>query len=328
MNTPLMPRVPDTTSPPITSGLTTTAAGGSQINLTWTASTDNVGVSGYQVERCQGAGCTNFAQVGTSTGTAFSNTGLASLTSYTYRVRAVDAAGNLERLLEHELGDDDWLPGRDAAAPAPSNVAATAISTTQINLAWTASTDNVGVTQYRIERCQGASCTNFAQIGTAPSAELLEHRADREHDLPVPGARGDAAPNLSGYSDIVNRATLAADTTVPSTPTGLAATANSPTQISLTWIASTDNVGVTGYQVQRCQGAGCTNYTQVATPTVPSFTDTDRSPNTTYRYRVRAVDAAGNLSAFSTVVTVTTPRSPTRRRRRCRRGRRRCRWVW
>ena len=65
------------------------------MNLAWTASTDNVGVSGYRVERCQGAGCSNFAQVATPAGTSFNDTGLQTGTSYSYRVRATDAAGNL-----------------------------------------------------------------------------------------------------------------------------------------------------------------------------------------------------------------------------------------
>ena len=75
--------------------MTATAAGSGQVNLNWTASTDNVGVSGYRVERCQGAGCTNFAQVGTPTATAYSDTGLSPSTTYRYQVRAVDASGNL-----------------------------------------------------------------------------------------------------------------------------------------------------------------------------------------------------------------------------------------
>src|SRR5262249_35915302 len=64
-------------------------------NLAWTASTDNVGVTGYLVERCQGAGCSTFAQIGTSTSTTYADTGLTPTTSYSYRARATDAAGNL-----------------------------------------------------------------------------------------------------------------------------------------------------------------------------------------------------------------------------------------
>ena len=65
----------DTTPPSAPTGLTATAAGSSGINLSWTASTDNVGVTGYRVERCQGAGCSSFAQVGTPAGTTFADSG-------------------------------------------------------------------------------------------------------------------------------------------------------------------------------------------------------------------------------------------------------------
>ena len=77
MNTSIVPTAPDTSPPTAPAGLTATASGSSQVNLNWTASTDNVGVAGYRVERCQGTGCTNFAQVGTPTATSFSDTGLA-----------------------------------------------------------------------------------------------------------------------------------------------------------------------------------------------------------------------------------------------------------
>ena len=66
---------PDTSPPTAPSGLTATASGSSQVNLSWTAATDNVGVTGYRVERCQGAGCTNFTQVATPTGTTYNDTG-------------------------------------------------------------------------------------------------------------------------------------------------------------------------------------------------------------------------------------------------------------
>jgi hypothetical protein len=66
-----------------------------QINLNWTASTDNVGVASYLVERCAGSGCSNFAQIGTTASTSFSDTGLTTGMSYSYRVRASDGANNL-----------------------------------------------------------------------------------------------------------------------------------------------------------------------------------------------------------------------------------------
>jgi chitodextrinase len=104
----------DTVAPTAPSGLTATAASDTQINLSWAASTDNVGVTGYKVERCQGAACSNFAQIAATTATTFNDTGLAPSTSYSYRVTA------------------------------------TAASSSQINLAWSASTNDVGVTGYKV----------------------------------------------------------------------------------------------------------------------------------------------------------------------------------
>src|SRR2546427_5707896 len=86
---------PDTTPPTAPSNLTATAASTSQINLAWTASSADVGVTGYLVERCQGSGGTGFAQVATVAGPPYHGNRLAAATSYSYRVRATDAAGNL-----------------------------------------------------------------------------------------------------------------------------------------------------------------------------------------------------------------------------------------
>src|SRR5256886_1164740 len=90
------------------------------------------------------------------------------------------------------------------------------------------------------------------------------------------------------------------DTTPPSVPTGLRATAVSSSQINLSWAASADNVGVSGYRVYR-------GGTQIATTSATSFTDTGLSPSTTYSYAVAAFDAAGNLSAQSSPASATTP---------------------
>src|SRR5205809_311342 len=94
MNTAVASAPSDTQAPTAPSNLTATAVSGSQINLSWTASTDNVGVTGYPVERCQGVGCTSFAPIVTAAGTTYNDVGLAANTSYSYRVRATDAAGN------------------------------------------------------------------------------------------------------------------------------------------------------------------------------------------------------------------------------------------
>src|SRR5439155_1040833 len=159
------PLPPDTVAPSAPAGLSATAASASQINLAWSASTDNVGVTGYRVERCQGASCTTFAQIGTSSVTSFSDTGLAAGTTYLYRVRATDAAGNVSANSSIVTATTQTAP--DTTPPtAPTGLTATAASTSQINLAWSASTDNVGVTGYRKDTRLNSSRVAFAQVAT------------------------------------------------------------------------------------------------------------------------------------------------------------------
>jgi glucose/arabinose dehydrogenase/fibronectin type 3 domain-containing protein len=306
MSTSITPTAPDGTPPSDPSGLTASTVSSSQVNLSWTGSTDNVGVANYRVERCLGASCTDFAEVGTPTGTTFNNTGLASSTTYRYRVRAADGAGNLSGYTT--IATATTAAGSDTTAPsAPTALTATPVSTTQIDLAWAASTDNVGVTGYRVERCQGSNCTSWAQVGT-PTANSFSNTGLAANTVYRFRVRAiDAAGNLSAYSTIVSARTLAADTTSPTAPSGLTAAAPNPNQVNLNWTASTDNVGVTGYRVERCQGASCTNWAEIGTTTTTAYSDTGRSPSTLYRYRVRAMDAAGNLSTYSGIATVTTP---------------------
>jgi glucose/arabinose dehydrogenase/chitodextrinase len=298
------PALPDTTPPSAPSGLTATAASATQVNLAWTAATDNVGVTGYRVERCQGATCTNFAQIGTPTATSFNDSGLSATTTYRYQVRAVDAAGNLG---PYSTVASATTPANSDTTPpsAPSGLTATAVTATQVNLAWTAATDNVGVTGYRVERCQGASCTNFAQIATPTVTSYNDTGRTGTTTYRYRVRAVDAAGNLGGYSNIA--AATTPDGTPPSAPSGLTANAANATQINLAWTAATDNVGVAGYRVERCQGAGCTNFAQIAAPTGTSLSDTGRTDATTYRYRVRAIDAAGNLGAYSSIAAATTP---------------------
>ncbi|MGW4890566.1 endo-1,4-beta-xylanase [Streptomyces murinus] len=92
------------------------------------------------------------------------------------------------------------------------------------------------------------------------------------------------------------------DTTAPSAPTGLVVSGTTASNVSLKWSASTDNVGVAGYDVYR--GA-----TKVGSSTSTSYTDSGLSASTAYSYTVKAKDAAGNISAASGAVTATTAAS-------------------
>jgi len=299
----------DTTPPSAPSGLDATATSTTQIGLTWAASTDNIGVTGYHIERCAGTACSAFVQIGTTTGaTTFSDSGLTASTAYRYRLRANDAAGNLSAY--SNIAAASTSATVDTTPPtAPSSLAATASSTTQIGLAWTASTDNVGVSGYHIERCAGAGCTTFIQVGTTTGATTFSDSGLTISTVYRYRVRAnDATGNLSTYSNIAAATTLTtADTTPPTAPSTLVATASSSTQIGLTWTASTDNVGVTGYRIERCSGASCATFAQIGTTTgTTNFGDSGLTNSTSYSYRVRATDAAGNLSGYSNTASATT----------------------
>jgi hypothetical protein len=100
------------------------------------------------------------------------------------------------------------------------------------------------------------------------------------------------------------------DTTPPTTPGNLTASAISSTQINLSWSASTDDTAVTGYRVEQCANAGCSNFAQIAAPTGTTFNVTGLTASTSYSYRVRAVDTANLLSNYSNIATATTQSTP------------------
>src|SRR5580704_7468274 len=101
------------------------------------------------------------------------------------------------------------------------------------------------------------------------------------------------------------------DTTPPTAPSNLTVTGSTSSQVSLGWSGSTDNVGVTGYLIDRCTGAGCSSFVQIGTSATTSYTDTTVSASNSYTYKVQATDAAGNLSAFSNTTTATTSSGDT-----------------
>ena len=239
---------PDTSAPSTPANLIATATSSSQINLSWTASTDNVAVSGYQIERCQGAGCSNFSALTTVTTTSYSNTGLTASTPYSYRVRAIDGAGNTSGYSNVSSASTPAAP--DTTAPtAPTNLSATPVSSSSINLSWTASTDNVGVTGYQVHRCQGATCTNYAQVGTASGTTYADGSLAAATTYRYQVRATDAAGNLSTFSTVVNATTQAGpDTTAPTvtitTPTSAISFDTSTSPLSLGGTAA-DAVGVT-----------------------------------------------------------------------------------
>jgi len=132
----------DTTAPTVPTGLSATGVSSTQINVGWTASTDNVGVTGYRVFR-------NGTQVGTPAATTYQDTGLAPGTTYTYTVSALDAAGNESAQSVSASGTTQSLPS-DTTPPAISLTApspgATLTGSTTVSAN---ASDNVGVVGVR-----------------------------------------------------------------------------------------------------------------------------------------------------------------------------------
>jgi endo-1,4-beta-xylanase len=210
-----------------------------------------------------------------------------------------------------------WLKGYvagsgtpDTTPPAaPAGLTAPSTTSSSISLAWTASTDNVGVTGYQVLRAPGASGGSFTQVGTATATSFTNSGLAASTTFRYQVRAVDAAGNVSAVSNTVTATTQAgggSDTQAPSVPASLASTATTSSSVSLGWSASTDNVGVTGYQILRAPGTSGGSFTQVGTSTTTSFTNTGLAASTTFRFQVRAVDAAGNVSPVSNTVTATT----------------------
>ena len=275
----------DTTPPTPPTALTAAAMGPTGANMSWSASTDNVGVAAYIVLR-------NGIQVATPATTSYADAGLSPGTTYSYTVAARDAAGNVSP--NSTSLSVTTASAADATPPStPAGLTGAGVGSTGANLSWNASTDNVGVTGYIVRR-------NGVQVATPATTSYADTGLSAATTYSYTVAARDAAGNVSPNSASVSVTTAsAADTTPPSTPAGLTGAAVGSTGANLSWNASTDNVGVTGYIVRR-------NGAQVATPAATSYADTGLSAGTTYSYTVAARDAAGNVSPNSTSASVTT----------------------
>ncbi len=286
--------LPDTTAPTAATGLSATA-NGTGAELAWTAATDDVGVTAYDVHRGRTAGFTVDAtsRIGETDGTTFEDASTRELGDYYYVVVARDAAGNRSPA----SNEAKYAPADTVAPSTPTGLTA-AVDGDDVTVSWTAATDDVAVTGYRVYR---GSSENF----TADSSSLLTTVTTTTYaDTNRPaGTRYykvvavDAAGNRSAATDAV--AATVVDSTAPSAPTDLATSVSGST-IALTWTAATDDVAVTRYDIHRSATAGFTAgaATKIGQSTTTSYSDANR-PTGTWYYRVVAVDAAGNTGDAS-----------------------------
>lgn len=190
----------DTSDPSIPAGLAATAVSSSQINLSWSAATDNVGVTGYNIFR-------NGSLIATTSGLNYSDKGLLASTTYSYTVAAYDAAN-------HVSGESaavtavTFVATPDSTIPTvPTNLTAKPVSASQINLSWTASTDNVRVIGYRIFR-------NGNQIATTVKTYYYDKKLTADTAYTYSVSAFDEFGNVSSASAGLTVATLKAGQTI------------------------------------------------------------------------------------------------------------------
>jgi chitodextrinase len=283
---PVTVTTPDTLPPSVPGTPTATPVSTTQIKVSWPAAVDNIKVAGYKIFR-NGVYVTSWGL------TQYLDSELTPSTSYSYTIVAVDTSAN-ESAASAAAGASTQTP--DTTPPAtPVIESATAVSTTQIVLRWTASTDNNSLAGYHVYR-------NGTKVASVVATGWMDSALTPSTTYSYTVVAVDAVGNMSPSSAPVSGTTLTPpDKTVPSVPTGVQATALAPNRVSVQWAQSTDNVAVTGYKIFR-------NGILIAVSPASPFTDNLVIPNTTYTYAIAAYDAGGNTSGKSAVSTVTTPR--------------------
>lgn len=268
----------DTTPPSVPTNLAAAAVSTSQINLTWSASIDNQVVVGYRVYR-------NSQIVGSTSSTSYSDTGLDANTQYTYTVTAYDAKSN-------ESAQSAAMARFTFARPVlAAHVTCDRATNTWYNThPFTFTNDGFGpskLASYRFafDHSPTRAWTDTEIQWTTTSTHALVASSAQGWYFHVKGYNGEGVG--CGTLDM---GPYKCDAEAPTVPTGLTATAVSTTGIDLSWTASTDNLGVTGYRVYRDS--------QLLTTTAStSYSDTGRTANTQYTYAVAACDAVSNESA-------------------------------
>ncbi len=202
-----------------------------------------------------------------------------------------NSANNVTVYLDH-IRFDTQTTTTDTQAPiAPSGLIASGINQTGMTLTWSASTDNVGVTGYQVYK--NGVLLNGSVTGTSLAVSGLSCGTAYQFSVKA----FDAAGNVSAASNLLTVSTTGCDTQAPSIPTGLTAANLTASSLTLNWFASSDNVGVAGYQVYQ-------NGALLGTTTGISYPVSGLSCGNTYQFTVKAYDAAGNVSAGSSALTI------------------------
>ena len=277
---------------------------GNGLSFTWRPTTD--GISSYVAGSAGVAPCwVRLERLGdtvtayrSSDGAEWSRYGTATIamgatayiglavTSHDNRVPATDTFDNVT-----------FVSSADTIPPTISDVAAANINQNGANITWTTNEAADSQVDYGTSASYGLSTALNRSLVTSHTTVISGLDPATTYHVRVTSR--DAAGNLATSGDYTFDSPAPADATPPSSPTGLTATTVTDNQVTLSWTPSTDNVRVTGYRVYR-------DGSQVGASTMTGYVDSNLTPGKSYGYTVRAIDAAGNMSADSGPITVTT----------------------
>ena len=256
--------------------LTATAVSSSQINLAWTASTNDTGVAGYKVYR-------SGTLIATTVNKNYSNTGLLPSTIYSYSVSAYYADGT-ESARSPQVSATTLAASSDTQAPSvPAGLTATAVSSSQINLSWNASSDNVAVTGYKVYR-------NGVQIVTTANTTYSNPGLSPSTAYTYTVSSYDAAGNNSSASTAALATTAQATTATSSTKTTIT--------VTVTQSDGTTPISTARLYLKRGTTLVTTGYSNVAGVWIFSNLNPDATYNVVaYKSGVNFGNGAGQMSA-------------------------------
>ncbi len=292
---PTPPKPPKPVVLPTAPAVSCSVQSTTQINVSWNA-VDKA--TEYKIYRCSGASCTPITNVRNQAGTLWANTGLNEGTTYRYRVKSSNSAGDsaYSNIATCKTPSTEQPP----QVPQAPTVSCSVQSTSQINVSWNAVNYASG---YKVFRCTGSSCTPTLmvrdQVGTSWGNTGLNEETTYRYRVKAYNANGE-----SNYSNTVTCTTPSTEQPpqVPQAPTVMC-NVQSTSQIDVSWNAVNYALG---YKVFRCTGTSCVPIIEVRNQSNTYWSNTGLQAETAYRYRVKAYNNSGE-SNYSNTVTCSTP---------------------
>lgn len=290
----------DTVAPTAPTNLDITQVSSTSVHLVWSGASDDLAVTGYMVRYIDGTTPSQWSQL---SGTAFDLTGLSSGKTYTFEVKAYDAAGNQSSAISKAK----TLVDLDKPTQ-PTIISKSQVNSSTLRVSWNASTDNISVSGYRYRTYDGSAYSAWSSLQSATTADIGSLTVGKTYVVYVRAE--DATGNLSDES---NTSHLILDIDKPSAPGTPSKSQVSSSILRVNWGAATDNVGVSGYSYRTYDGSAYSAWSALQSSTTVDIGGL--VVGKTYTVYIRAQDAAGNLSdevnAAYTMLDIDKPSLPS-----------------